>query len=1591
MNTSRLFPALALALTLAALQMGVIAHPDHGSTAEEIALSDQAPIEVEVPEEVGDSVTLAVMKDRSRILLKLQKFSVRGENFRVVSTKKDGRVEEIVAPPVCTYRGSILGDRDSSVVGSITERGVFMQVTCGDGDCWEINPPAELGESHRMRTVSLREQHEDLLHAVEFTNSPELLFGTLALPREVTVKQAEIGFDIDYPTWSRSGSGGFNRSDAAAVAKMEEFVAVKLNSFVISNALVEHVVGTIEIRKSAADDPYDGMTDGYAILPHMRNVWNGTGGTGFPRPSTTHDLATGLIGRGIGVAGLGYVGTINETSRYTIGTTTSGSGVGFWFNGICKHEVAHNWGLGHGGCGDEKRPIGDDFTWSMCGGYHDRMRSDEASRVISERDSSNLVDIGAYTASGQAPYCPKDEFEASISGGEMRLDVQRNDYDANNDPFQLESFQAVGGSATNTSELGGALAISEGSGPGGRDEVLYTPPASATPGAVDRFWYIVRDSTGRSNFGQVKVTLGPDIRPKEVNPRTFISDTAIDFDREDNPTLEQIGVDDDGNDVFREVWSYGSYDPGTSDFRLATGMQSDSPELVGDENDGWIGTGAVRVHKLAMQPGIGGQDAVKRWRSIHDGDVAIIYDAMRLQDDGDGQRALIVYNGVEVFGETLSNSNRHRAGTIFLTVAVGDTIDFVVDGLGSRDGDWTHFTGRIVRADRAKYREGGRPELHYRMDAASTFPAERRRVVADYSGNDYHAPLVNMDDRDSRVSAEIENGLLFDGSDDQITAPQPSQLQRTREMTVSAWIKAESLGANRGIITSQNDEDENLSYFGLLIGADEHGNPAQFRAHRNAINAPDPLPVGEWVHLVGTWESGRVQKLYLNGIEVADDPSPPAILIDTDRWIIGRDRAQVNRYFDGSIDDLALWDRVLDETEIRAIYLNGRDSREFDGIEDFIQIDSPVHANGSEEITMAAWVRADSLGENRGIITSYNGPDFEGDPFERSYFALLVGSNADGRPAQFRAHRYLVNALPGSFPIGEWMHIAGVWKAGVEQSLYVDGVKVAGDDDPVDKPIDIDAWIIGRDRLIDGRFFDGDIGETMILPRAMAADEIRELFEAGRTNSAATDGFFEFSGQVGAESGEVEEASGVYTTVTSGDSTDSFFFASREHTGDGEITVKLESLDHPFGRGMSGIMFREGREVGGSYVGIFQQADGRISRLSRAPGIGGGYHMPRPLTFPLWLRLQRDGDRFWSWFSEDGEEWELFSGTRVPLAPSLEVGIAHVGASPSVLNTASFSQLELTSAETLGSDSDGDGLDDLWELVSFGDLAQTADGDLDGDGITHLFERYHGSDPTMPDRQPIEVSFAMFTGDLINYGAFWRYLDNGSSGGFWHLPSHDDSSWKVGAAPLGYGEDEIATEVSFGSDSNNKHVTTFFRHYFFVHDPGLLSAPSLSVLRDDAVAVFLNGVELGRDNLAADADHETLADSQLGPPIEGQPVSIPIDAADLDPGWNVLAAEIHQGSVRSSDMIFDLELVADLDPGVAQGQFLTAQFERSKEIGDSLVATVESSSDLVHWTETGTPTRVIADNGSNETVEVIDDQPLTAGERRYLRIRLTVP
>ena len=177
---------------------------------------------------------------------------------------------------------------------------------------------------------------------------------------------------------------------------------------------------------------------------------------------------------------------------------------------------------------------------------------------------------------------------------------------------------------------------------------------------------------------------------------------------------------------------------------------------------------------------------------------------------------------------------------------------------------------------------------------------------------------------------------------------------------------------------------------------------------------------------------------------------------------------------------------------------------------------------------------------------------------------------------------------------------------------------------------------------------------------------------------------------------------------------------------------------------------------------------------------------------------------------------------------------------------------------------------------------------------------------------------------LVPIGSTWTFLDDGSDqGAAWRDPAFDDSAWSSGPAQLGYGDGDEATVVGFGPDSNNKFITTYFRHEFNVTDPSVWTGARLRVLRDDGAIVYLNGVEVFRTNMPAGAvSYVTPASSAVGGADESAFYDTSIDPADLAVGANVLALEIHQSSGTSSDISFDLEFTASDVPIVTRGPYL---------------------------------------------------------------------
>jgi hypothetical protein len=172
---------------------------------------------------------------------------------------------------------------------------------------------------------------------------------------------------------------------------------------------------------------------------------------------------------------------------------------------------------------------------------------------------------------------------------------------------------------------------------------------------------------------------------------------------------------------------------------------------------------------------------------------------------------------------------------------------------------------------------------------------------------------------------------------------------------------------------------------------------------------------------------------------------------------------------------------------------------------------------------------------------------------------------------------------------------------------------------------------------------------------------------------------------------------------------------------------------------------------------------------------------------------------------------------------------------------------------------------------------------------------------------------------FVAEGSAWKYLDDGSDQGVaWISPAFNDSAWKSGPAPLGYGDANgqlPATTVGYGPDLNNKFITTYFRRGFSVASPESVTDLVVSVQRDDGVLVYLNSVPIFTNNMpAGPINYLTTAVVAVGGTDETTFYSQSVDPALLVSGLNVLAAEIHQANGTSSDIIFDLELSGEASP-----------------------------------------------------------------------------
>jgi len=170
---------------------------------------------------------------------------------------------------------------------------------------------------------------------------------------------------------------------------------------------------------------------------------------------------------------------------------------------------------------------------------------------------------------------------------------------------------------------------------------------------------------------------------------------------------------------------------------------------------------------------------------------------------------------------------------------------------------------------------------------------------------------------------------------------------------------------------------------------------------------------------------------------------------------------------------------------------------------------------------------------------------------------------------------------------------------------------------------------------------------------------------------------------------------------------------------------------------------------------------------------------------------------------------------------------------------------------------------------------------------------------------------------IIPRGAIWTYhkgsTEASSPAEAWRQPAFDDSGWAVGTAPIGYGDGPYGTTLT---DMRNVYATVMLRHVFTLSSPARITSLDLWTLYDDGFVVWINGTEVARHNVdGAPGTLNTYKDTANAGVSDGTEWNLTLSGPALPVllQTNVLAIQVFNVGVDSSDLTVDLELTGQLD------------------------------------------------------------------------------
>lgn len=226
--------------------------------------------------------------------------------------------------------------------------------------------------------------------------------------------------------------------------------------------------------------------------------------------------------------------------------------------------------------------------------------------------------------------------------------------------------------------------------------------------------------------------------------------------------------------------------------------------------------------------------------------------------------------------------------------------------------------------DQGRYRTFDNGKVaHWPLDASSGTTAAD--LTGNAAGTTVNSPTWTP------AGGRVDGTLDFDGTDDRIDAGSPAALDNLAAMTIVGWIRPDTLGEGPSLGRIIGKTTGNTAAGGWTLNLDTTNRltfdvdyaTTDFR--RRAAN--NSITLGAWQQVAVTWTGSATAtnaKLYVNGVEASyattTNGTGGRVNDAAQNIAIGNPPALTDRSFDGRIDDLRIYNRVLTAAEIKALY-----------------------------------------------------------------------------------------------------------------------------------------------------------------------------------------------------------------------------------------------------------------------------------------------------------------------------------------------------------------------------------------------------------------------------------------------------------------------------------------------------------------------------------------------------------------------------------------------------------------------------------------------------------------------------------------------